>query len=114
MKTIYKMLILSLYFSPAAIAGTSGYAPDLVHKVANQQRPAPEACFPRISFTKMLANTLGQKKQVSGSAIQGMLMELFANPETGTWTFILVTPNGMACEIGAGTGFKIEPKELNS
>jgi len=114
MKIVRQILLLTLFFGPAAIASNSGYAPGLTHKVANQQRQAPDACVPRIGYAKMLVNTLGQKKQVSGSAIQENLLELFANPETGTWTLILVTPNGMACEIGNGTDFKIEPQPLNS
>jgi hypothetical protein len=77
---------------------------------ANARESAtPESCFPRVSYAMMLANTLGQIKQVSGIEIRGNLMELYASPISGTWTLVLTLPRGLACKIGSGKEFNFEP-----
>ena len=40
-------------------------------------------------------------------------MELFANPETGTWTFVLTRADGSACGLASGDGLETlaPPKE---
>lgn len=85
------------------------------HQLENEARgttygnSTPEQCYPKISFALKLANTLGQKIQVSGIEIRGNLMEMYVNPTSGTWTLAIILPRGLACEIGHGTDFKIEP-----
>lgn len=67
-----------------------------------------EPCVPKVNYAIDLANSLGQLKQVSGTEVRGNLMELFVNPVTGSWTLVLVLPQGLACKIGNGTDFKVE------
>ena len=71
-----------------------------------------EPCVRKISYAIDLANSLGQVKQVSGAEVRGNLMELYVNPETGSWTLVLVLPQGLACKIGNGTDFKVELSPL--
>lgn len=81
----------------------------LAVEAAAQEGAATESCFPRISYTIMLADTLGQTKLASGVEIRGNLMEIYVNPKSGTWTLVLILPRGLACEIGNGIEFWIEP-----
>ena len=82
-----------------------------LYVVGNANAQAPEtsqSCYPRVSYAIMLANTLGQIKQVSGIELRGNLMELYVSPKSGTWTLVLIVPPGLACKIGSGTKFNIE------
>jgi len=67
-----------------------------------------EPCVPKVSYAIDLANSLGQVKQISGTEVRGNLMELYVNPVTGSWTLVLVLPQGLACKIGDGIDFKVE------
>ena len=33
-------------------------------------------------------------------------MEVYASPETGTWTIAVTTPDGTMCLVAAGQGFE--------
>ena len=81
----------------------------LVATANAQGAQTPQNCYPRVSYAIKLANTLGEVKQVSGIELRGNLMELYVSPKTGTWTLVLVLPSGLACKIGSGSEFKIEP-----
>jgi len=112
MRTVHSILVAAFLFSAngaadplGAIAGTGPF-----FRAADEGGATADACYPRISFAIKLAETLGQIKQVSGFEIRGNLMELYANLNSGTWTLVLVLPPGLACEIGNGSGFKLEPQ----
>jgi DNA-binding MarR family transcriptional regulator len=36
----------------------------------------------------------------------GLLLEIFASPDTGTWTAVTVTPTGLACVVATGKGWQ--------
>lgn len=39
-----------------------------------------------------------------GRSAAGVLMEIYANPQTGTWTIVMTGPDGTSCFGSAGTG----------
>lgn len=39
----------------------------------------------------------------------GNIAEVWANPSTGTWTLVVVTPAGVGCIAGHGTNWEIYP-----
>jgi hypothetical protein len=57
-----------------------------------------------------LANRFGEELAAVLATGQHTV-QIYANPETGTWTAITVAPTGVACVRASGTGYKfIDPK----
>lgn len=100
-KHVWNAIRMILLFTLYSNAGSTAFA---------QENALPENCYPRTSYAIMLANTLGQTKQIGGTETRGNIMELYANPETRSWTLVLVLPGGLACEIGDGTNLEIVPQ----
>ena len=45
----------------------------------------------------------GYGEHVAGMGLaQGQIVAFYVNPETGTWTFVTVAPNGIACLRASG------------
>lgn len=62
-------------------------------------------CAPREPLGAKLATQYDEHARAIGLTSNGMLMELFASLEDGSWTMLLTRPNGMACIIASGTDF---------
>jgi hypothetical protein len=46
-------------------------------------------------------------ESVAGRGLSnGNIAEIWVNPNTGTWTLVVVTPNGIACIAGHGTNWE--------
>jgi len=41
------------------------------------------------------------------------MVEVWASPETGTFTILLTNPNGLTCVVAAGTDFFNQPLKVN-
>lgn len=63
---------------------------------------AQESCADHAKVKSLLASTYGETLQQIGLNNARNLVEVYASPETGTWTIIEVTPEGMACLMAAG------------
>ncbi len=61
-------------------------------------------CAPRDDFTSVLLEEHGEYVVDSGLSRRG-LSEMYANEETGTWTFTITAPNGIMCNIAHGEYF---------
>lgn len=62
-------------------------------------------CNSRDRAVMMLDKTFGEKPIIVG-AVAGekpMMLELFANPVTGSWTLLITGANGIACMLESGT-----------
>lgn len=97
MRSIFIPIFAALAFfglSAVALAGSPqcGSYPDVLELLTSQYGEAPVAMGfpgPRQAFPI------------------GQIMELFANPETGTWTIVGYNPIvGVACMVGDGKGFE--------
>ncbi|OIP87076.1 MAG: hypothetical protein AUK37_02100 [Rhodobacterales bacterium CG2_30_65_12] len=64
------------------------------------------ACTERAALVERLAENYGESRQAAGLAGADRLVELFAAPETGSWTIIVTTPDGIACLYAAGEYFE--------
>lgn len=62
-------------------------------------------CMKHDDFAGDLKNRFGETAQVQAMSADGRMMEIFANPETGTWSAILTTPDGKACIAAGGDRF---------
>lgn len=69
---------------------------------------AQPACAPRAQLAQTLAQSWGEAPAALGLTRDGALVELWANPVTGSWTLMLTAPNGTACLLADGTAIQIE------
>lgn len=60
------------------------------------------ACAQHGTMVENLADKYGEQKTSAGLTGQ-QVMEVYANPETGTWTVLMVNAEGLACMVAAGT-----------
>ena len=63
-------------------------------------------CAPRDAVIERLAGVYGEARQSIGLGEQGMVIETFANADTGTWTITVTTPNGLTCLVASGQSWE--------
>lgn len=70
-------------------------------------------CDTRDGLVTILETQYGETPAAIGTVGGAYVMEMFANPETGTWTVVLTQANGTACGITSGNGLEVfaPPKE---
>jgi len=73
---------------------------------AQSAPPAAAQCAPHESVVAQLADRFGESRQAMGLAPNNALVELFANPETGTWTITGTLPSGVTCMIASGDAYE--------
>lgn len=56
----------------------------------------------------------GETVAVRGLDTAGQAMIVLANPDTGTWTLLVVQPNGIACPIAFGDAFEYHKPKPNA
>lgn len=69
-------------------------------------RAQPQACAERQVVVERLAEGYGETRQALGLGANNAVVEIFANPETGTWTITVTMPNGMTCLVASGQAFE--------
>lgn len=62
-------------------------------------------CAPHDDFAALLTDQFGEVAQVQAVADDGRMMEIMANPTTGSWSALMTTPDGTACLVAAGERF---------
>lgn len=69
------------------------------------QEPPP--CGPRDDILGDLKSGCGEQVASRGIDGDGRMIEIVANPETGTWSEVTTTGDGMSCLTAAGEGFTV-------
>lgn len=69
-----------------------------------------QPCGPRPLVVEHLATKYGESVQSIGMAANGLVAEVWANVQTGTWTFTVTQPDGMICLVASGTSFEHAPQ----
>lgn len=69
---------------------------------AQQQRH----CAPRDAVVERLASKYGETRQSMGLGSNNAVMEVFASPESGSWTITVTMTNGMTCLVASGQAFE--------
>ncbi len=74
----------------------------------SQSAPPAQAaqCAPRAAVLSALADKYNEARRGIGMAGSVVVMELFSNAETGTWTIIATRPDGISCLVASGTEFE--------
>jgi hypothetical protein len=67
---------------------------------------AAAQCAPRDTVAANLASQFGEIRRIIGLAQDNTVMELYAAPETGTWTLTVTLPDGTTCLVAAGSRFE--------
>ena len=69
-------------------------------------------CGERREIVAILAEEYGEMRQFMGLTFARQVVELFASPDTGTWTLTITYPSGETCLIGAGDMVDLAPDPL--
>lgn len=63
-------------------------------------------CASRVAIAENLSVKYGEQQTAFGLAESGQSMiEVWASPETGTWTILVSLPDGQSCMVASGIGF---------
>ncbi len=57
-----------------------------------------------------LASRYGEHPLSSGVSLSGRHVIITTNPERGTWSFLVIMPDGQSCMAAAGTDWKMLPQ----
>lgn len=73
---------------------------------------AEPECGRRLDVIAMLTDQFGEVVQLHGLTDDGRLLEIWANPETGSWTATMTSPEGITCLPAEGQQFQnVKPGE---
>ena len=67
---------------------------------------AGAACEPRSSMVATLASEYGETRRGVGLAGPTAVFEVWASADTGSWTILKTTPDGLACVMAVGDGWQ--------
>jgi hypothetical protein len=73
---------------------------------AHAQSAPPPQCAPRAAVLQALADGYAESRRGIGIAGNSVVMEIFVNAETGTWTITATSPTGAMCLIASGSNFE--------
>lgn len=65
-------------------------------------------CGKREMVIEQLRTVHGEARISVGLQRNAQIMETYANAETGSWTIIVTTANGLACLVAAGEAFQAD------
>ncbi|MCW1919686.1 hypothetical protein NX862_13060 [Rhodobacter sp. KR11] len=73
----------------------------------------PRPCAPHDTIAGALSDQYGESAHAMGLAEDSTVMELYAAPQTGTWTLTVTMPNGVTCLVATGKNFEtIQPTQV--
>ncbi len=70
---------------------------------------AQMVCGKRADLVRQLGDKYGETRRSMGLAEGRGVVELYASEETGSWTILMTSPQGIACMMAAGQAFQIDP-----
>ena len=63
-------------------------------------------CAERDAVIERLASKYGESRQSAGLAANQSLVEVYANPESGSWSITVTLPGGQTCLVASGMSFE--------
>ena len=70
------------------------------------------ACGARESVVENLGQKYGEVRRGGGLTGSTAIYEIWASEETGSWTILKTTPNGLACVMAVGEGWQDDAGDL--
>lgn len=77
--------------------------------LATAARAAPTCVPSHDIIAAALKEQFGETVQMIGALPDGRPFEVFGNRKTGTWTAVIVLPDGRACFPASGTSLALVP-----
>ena len=88
------------------IAAYLGLALVPIVTLGSFEAAAQSACSPRSEVVGHLAKKYGEAPVAIGVTNKGGLVEVLTTSDGNTWTIIVSMPNGTACMVAAGEGWR--------
>jgi len=85
----YRLISATLFF----LLASTGYA------------QAASVCTERDSMISKLKKTYGETERGMGLSGSKAMIELWSSEETGTFTIVMTSPDGMSCVVAAGNSW---------
>lgn len=63
-------------------------------------------CGPREDVVTALTERFGESVQNRGISEGGLLVEMWGNVDSGSWTALVTTPDSVSCIVASGQGFE--------
>jgi hypothetical protein len=63
-------------------------------------------CAQREAVIGRLADGYGETRQSVGLGSSNAVVEIYASPETGSWTITVTMPGGLTCLVASGQSFE--------
>jgi len=76
------------------------------------QAHAQSACAPRDDVVTRLHDRFGEGLAAGGLQTAQQVIEVWAAPETGTWTLLMTRANGTTCILASGTNWHQQDPEI--
>ena len=73
---------------------------------------AQASCAPRDSLIERLASGYGEALAAGGLQSETRVIEIYAAPETGTWTVVMTQADGLSCIMASGTNWHQKEPEM--
>lgn len=80
--------------------------------LATHAAHATPQCAPREQVLPVLQQKYGEARMGMGLVGTGQVMEIFTNPETGTWTITASLPDGVMCLVASGEHYESVTENL--
>ncbi len=74
--------------------------------IAPNDAAAQQNCAARATVIERLAGQYGESRQSIGMGTEGRVVEVFASPQTRTWTITVTLPSGLTCLVASGEAFE--------
>ena len=71
-------------------------------------------CAPRERVLERLAQSYGETRQSVGLGANNAMVEVYASQDSGTWTIIVTTAEGLTCLVASGQAFETLAEALPS
>lgn len=78
--------------------------------IASNASAQGQNCYETLEAYRVLSENHGEFRHTSGFDNRGMLVEMWGNPETGSWTALVTHPEGMSCVVAHGSFFTVDKK----
>ena len=102
-------LAKSLLFAKSLSFAALGLIALSLSSAAQPQAPRAPPCIERSRLIAQLHDVFGEQVIGRGLANGGFVFEILAG-QSGSWTLIATTPQGMSCFVAAGEAWEPVPK----
>ena len=74
--------------------------------LASQASAQGRNCAPHDTVVERLADSYGESRQVIAMNADSSVLEVFASPDSGTWTITVTKAGGLTCIVAAGQHYQ--------